>query len=140
MGSTAELQIPPEQWLVMCSSAETCLPEEVCGLLAGSGNRVYLAIPVTNQLHSPYRYRMDPEQQLQAFLKIDDLDLELLGIYHSHPQGPTRPSETDIAEAYYPSLVSIILFPSSTGWEQRGYSIRNGEVNEVAILIEESNE
>ena len=140
MGSTTELQIPPEQWLVMCSLAETCLPEEVCGLLAGSGNRVSIAIPVTNQLHSPYRYRMDPEQQLQAFLKIDDLDLELLGIYHSHPQGPIRPSETDIAEANYPYAVYIILCPSSTGWEQRGYSIRNGEVNEVAILVEESNE
>lgn len=140
MGSTPELQLPAEQWLVMCSMAETCLPEEVCGLLAGSGNRVSIVIQIANQLHSPYRYRMDPEQQLQAFLKIDDLDLELLGIYHSHPQGPTRPSETDIAEAYYPSAVYIILCPSSTGWEQRGYSIRNGEVNEVAILIGESNE
>jgi len=124
----------------MCSSAETCLPEEACGLLAGSGNRVLLAIPVTNQLHSPYRYRMDPEQQLQAFLQIDDLNLELLGIYHSHPQGPTRPSETDIAEASYPDTVYVIMCLSTAGWELRGYSIRKREVNEVTILLEEGNE
>jgi proteasome lid subunit RPN8/RPN11 len=39
----------------------------------------------------------------------EDAGLELLAIYHSHPQGPEGPSETDIAMATYPEATYIII-------------------------------
>jgi proteasome lid subunit RPN8/RPN11 len=138
-GAFALLVIPQEQWEVMRNSVEKCLPEEACGLLIGSKNLVSEAIPVTNELHSTTRYRMDPAEQLQAFLKIDELDIELLGIYHSHPCGPPTPSETDISEAAYPDAVYVILCPSSSGWRPRGFQIISNEIVEIEIRIDDSN-
>ena len=138
-GIVSELVIPREQWEVMCASAEVCLPEEACGLLIGSDNLVSTAIPVTNMLHSPTRYRMEPGEQLKAFLIIDEFMLDLLGIYHSHPNGPSTPSETDIAEATYPDAVYIIMFLSNKGWKPRGFYIDNNEVNEIDMKIKDSN-
>ena len=83
-----------------------------CGLLAGTAldgvGQVKIAIPVSNALHSPVRFRMAAEEQLAAFLHIEELGFELLAIYHSHPHGPASPSSTDLAEAFYPEALTLI--------------------------------
>jgi proteasome lid subunit RPN8/RPN11 len=35
--------------------------------------------------------------------------LAIIGVYHSHPNGPATPSETDIAEARYPDWLHLIV-------------------------------
>ena len=37
--------------------------------------------------------------------------LELLGIYHSHPNGENQPSPRDIERAYYPDAAYFIISP-----------------------------
>jgi proteasome lid subunit RPN8/RPN11 len=64
---------------------------------------------VENALNSPVAYEMDPLQQLEAMLDIENNGLDLMAAYHSHPQGPSRPSPTDLAQAYYPDLPQIII-------------------------------
>jgi hypothetical protein len=54
--------------------------EEACGLVAGVGQTSLAVYPVTNILHSPVRYRMDPEQQLKYFNLIDENQWHLLAI------------------------------------------------------------
>ena len=91
--------------------------------------------PVTNILHSPVRYRMDPQEQLRAFQEIDEAGLELLAIYHSHPNGPEEPSPTDIAEAYYPEVVYLIWSLASGNWQCRGFKIKKGVITETPLSI-----
>lgn len=114
-------------------------PLEACGLLAGEiQGEYYIAldiIPVTNALHSPTRYRMEPGEQLAAFNQMDERGQQLLGIYHSHPNGPDRPSATDIAEAYYPEAVYLIWFAVQDEWNCQAYSIRQGLVHPVRLVI-----
>lgn len=110
-------------------------PEEACGLIAGRDNIAWEVIPVRNALHSPVRYRMDPQEQLNAFNRIEELGLEIIAIYHSHPSGPAHPSPSDIAEAFYPDAVYLIWFRSDKGWDCRGFSISEEEVEEVPIYI-----
>jgi len=88
-------------------------PEESCGLLAGNDNKVTIEIPITNQLHSPIKYFMDSMELFKALEMIETLKLDLLGIFHSHPKGPPRPSETDIKEFLYPGVATIICYPDS---------------------------
>ena len=64
---------------------------------------------IENILQSPVAYEMDPRQQLEAMLHIEDSGLDLMAAYHSHPHGPSRPSATDLAQAYYPDLPQIII-------------------------------
>ena len=61
----------------------------------------------TNVLHSAVRYRIDPAEQLAGLQPDRRSGLELVGIYHSHPNGPDGLA-TDIAEAYYPEAVYLI--------------------------------
>jgi [CysO sulfur-carrier protein]-S-L-cysteine hydrolase len=114
-------------------------PEEACGLLSGqikAGTyRAVAVIPTTNELHSPFRYRIDPHEQITAFNQIDSQGLELVGIYHSHPAGPSEPSPTDIAEAYYPEVVYLIWSAQTGDWQCKAFLIQKGQVIPVEISI-----
>jgi proteasome lid subunit RPN8/RPN11 len=128
-----EVALSDRHWQIICSHVEACLPEEACGLLAGTGSRVLQVIPVENSIHSEIRYRMDPVEQLRAFQFIEEQGLELIAIFHSHPQGPDRISQTDIAEAYYPETATIIFYPQGREWQARAYKINQSQASEIPL-------
>lgn len=113
-------------------------PEEACGLIAGKENRSQEVIRVTNVLQSPTRFRMDPQQQLDALLKIEENNWDLMAIYHSHPGGPDYPSITDIREAAYPEAVHIIWCAHQQDWDCRGFVIKEGDFKEIQISIRDT--
>jgi proteasome lid subunit RPN8/RPN11 len=135
-----EMVIDREQWEQMSADVTQRAPHEACGLLAGQMEgdvyRAVQVIPTTNVLHSPVRYRIDPYEQLAAFEQMEADGLELVGIYHSHPQGPPVPSATDRAEAFYPEAVYLIWCAEAGVWECRGFIIRQDQVNPVMISVE----
>jgi proteasome lid subunit RPN8/RPN11 len=81
---------------------------------------------------------MDPYEQLQAFEWIDSQELELIGIFHSHPAGPETVSATDIREAAY-EVVHLIWSHAGGGaaWKVRGFWIQDGKAQEVDLLVGE---
>jgi len=107
---------------------------EACGLLAGRDDLVEEVIAIQNQAQSPLRFVMEPYEQLQAFEWIESNHLDLLGIFHSHPNGPETVSETDIAEAAY-EVIQVIWAPGQAGWQARGFWIENGGATEVSLEI-----
>jgi len=132
------LKLTPVQWEQMQLDAEQRYPEEACGLLAGKDGQVQRVNPIPNILHSPVRYRMDPQKQLDAFMEMEEENLDLLGIYHSHPNGPDQPSPTDVAEAYYPEAVYLIWSHASGDWKCQGFSIQHKKVQKVDLHITEA--
>ncbi len=73
---------------------------------------------------------------------MEDLGLELLGIFHSHPTdepgAPAAlkgPSETDVHEAAY-AVVQVIWTRRAEQWEARGFWIEQGGVREVPLVID----
>jgi proteasome lid subunit RPN8/RPN11 len=129
-----ELKISQAHLREMLEHVRQHAPLEACGLLAGKNNRVEKVFFVHNQARSPYRFRMDPFQQLEAFQWIDSRGLELLGTFHSHPAGPETASETDIAEAAY-EVVHIIWSQAEGRWQARGFWIESGRASEVSLQI-----
>ncbi|HVN55088.1 MAG TPA: M67 family metallopeptidase [Anaerolineaceae bacterium] len=124
----------------MREHVERLCPEEACGLLGGLEGRVSVVIPVSNELHSPLRFRMDPREMLAAFKRIEQTGEELVGIYHSHPKGPAVPSPTDQAEFAYPGTIYLIWSPTSQGdWQVRGFSLDGGIIQEAPLAIMDSN-
>jgi len=97
--------------------------------------RAQAIIPTTNVLHSRVRYRIEPLEQLKAFEDFEELGWELVGIYHSHPNGPDAPSPTDVAEAYYPEAVYLIWSHRTGEWNCRGFLIQDGNIDEVRLTI-----
>ena len=109
-------------------------PLEGCGLLAGKNDRVEKVILIPNQAQSPMRFVMDPYEQLHAFDWIESNDLDLLGIFHSHPTGPETASATDIAEAAY-DVVHLIWSRNQDHWRVRSFWFENGNAAEILLQI-----
>jgi proteasome lid subunit RPN8/RPN11 len=133
------LHIDHQSWEQMQLDVARRAPEEACGLLAGQrqGNqlRARRLFITTNLLHSATRYRIDPYDQLAAFNQMEAEEMELVGIYHSHPTGPEEPSPVDVAEAYYPEVVYLIWTRKSDAWQCKGYSVYDRDVCPVEILV-----
>ncbi len=84
-------------------------PEEVCGLISGKDGAPVAVHRGRNISPTPrVAYELDHET-LALLMQLEDEGLELVGIYHSHPQGPEGPSETDVRLAYYPEAVYVIV-------------------------------
>lgn len=135
MKATPKIKIHSAHFQSMIDHVQQQAPLEACGILAGKDGMSTHVIPVTNMLGSPVAYRMEPKEQLQAMLLLEDNGWDLLGIFHSHPQGPASPSDTDIHQASYPDSVYLILFPTDKEWICRGFSIDENGVNEVQIEV-----
>jgi len=129
------LVLEPEQYAAMLEQVRAASPEEACGILAGTAGVVTRVIPITNSLHSPVRYRMDAQEQLDALLWLEDNQQEMLAIYHSHPAGPPHPSATDIAEFAYPPALTLIWWPGEAGWLMRAFAIEGDHVREVRVQV-----
>ena len=126
----------------LLAQADVERPNEACGLLGGTGERVCRVYPAENIHHSPTVFELNPAQQIAAFLDIEAAGWEMIGLYHSHPAGPATPSPTDIAQAYYPESVYVIISPgpAPAKWQVRGFKIEDRQVSEVPIEIEASSQ
>jgi [CysO sulfur-carrier protein]-S-L-cysteine hydrolase len=122
----------------MRAHVQGCLPEEACGILGGNGDLVKIVMPVTNELHSPVNFRMAPEEQLKAFLWLEEHNLDMLGYYHSHPAGPAYLSETDLVNFFYPGVVLVLLSPENSTWRVKGFIIKEKGTKEVNIENDKS--
>lgn len=128
------LKLKPEHLQAMRRHVSAQAPLEACGLLAGRQNSVEAVLRVRNAEQSPVRFRMDPQEQYNAFEWIDAHGLDLLGIFHSHPSGPETASATDIGEAAY-EVVQVIWSRKGWRWKARGFWIEKGLVTEVELQV-----
>jgi proteasome lid subunit RPN8/RPN11 len=68
------------------------------------------------------RFTVSPRDYLAAEERADARGLRLLGFWHSHPDHPARPSETDRAHAW-PGLLTLVIAVNGgepgelTAWE-----------------------
>ena len=85
-------------------------PLEACGLLAGNDEQIAAAFPIRNGAEvAEKRYKLDPDEQLQALKAIDDARLQWIGVYHSHPRSAPIPSSEDVNEWADSGLLQLIV-------------------------------
>jgi proteasome lid subunit RPN8/RPN11 len=89
--------------------AET-YPNECCGALIANGDRIVEAyrLPNTTAEGARRRFMIGPGDYRLAEARARARHGTLAGFYHSHPDHPARPSETDLAQAW-PNLTYIIV-------------------------------
>ena len=88
--------------------AKSAYPKEGCGLLAGRLTAERF-IPMMNTASSLTEYQMDPGELIATLRDLRETGEHLIAIYHSHPNGPAEPSQTDIGRAYYPDAAQLIV-------------------------------
>lgn len=121
----------------MREEAAKTLTRECCGLLAGRDEIITHIFPATNAHPQPATaYEIAPQELFRVMKEIRAKELQLMGIYHSHPHGENRPSRSDIERAFYPDTPYFILSPLPDAPQPvRAFLIRDGEVTELKIEI-----
>lgn len=93
--------------------AKSVVPEEACGLIAGTiedGNKIIRKVYIlTNIDHSNEHFTLDPKEQLAAVKDMRANGYAPLGNWHSHPESPSRPSDEDKRLAYDSKASYMIL-------------------------------
>ncbi|MEO1050432.1 MAG: M67 family metallopeptidase [Bacteroidota bacterium] len=100
-----DLDIHESALKAMADDAVEAYNDECCGFFYGSeeqGKRIIKqAIPVTNSKEGDKRRRFEisPLDYMKAEQFAIEHNTTLLGVYHSHPDHPAKPSEHDLKQA-----------------------------------------
>jgi proteasome lid subunit RPN8/RPN11 len=109
MAKTEYLIIPLKILKEIVTHIKKELPNEAVGLLAGGiVGKVDKFIPMKN-LAGSKNYLVDPYEQFNAYKKIERSKKKIIGIIHSHPDGGTDMSESDIFFARQLKLVQLVI-------------------------------
>jgi proteasome lid subunit RPN8/RPN11 len=91
---------------IIVEDAVQAFPDECCGFVFGhedsNGRRIISQARVVQNVKEGdkrRRFEISPQDYLDAEKYAEEQQLELLGIYHSHPNHPAVPSEHDRAAA-----------------------------------------
>src|SRR6266545_2883855 len=96
------ISVEPQPWREMIEHARATYPNECCGAMLGTvdGDRksVRVALPLENAYSGIQRsrYELRPQDLLKAEQEARRHSLDLVGIYHSHPDAGAYFSETDL--------------------------------------------
>ena len=126
----------------MISHAREQLPNEACGLIAGSDRgdervieKVYY---LTNTDASNEHFSLDPKEQLQAVKDMRAKGLKPIGNWHSHPESPSRPSQEDKRLAYDSKASYLILSLMEEIPILHSFHVENGEAGKEILEIRDS--
>jgi proteasome lid subunit RPN8/RPN11 len=124
----------------MQKNCEVGYPNEVCGLLVGNQNtkterttvlQIHAAKNL-NQERAHDRYELDPRDYQRIEKAASQENLLIVGVYHSHPDHPCTPSETDRQRA-------AEIWQNDLSWSYLIVELRNGKVkNQKSWLLNQA--
>ena len=100
------LHLADEHREAIARHGEQGYPEEICGFLvgraAGDAKTVTTLLPIENvrQENRSRRFEISPDDFYRADVAARRSGETILGVYHSHPDHPARPSEYDREHAW----------------------------------------
>ncbi|MEE9153546.1 MAG: M67 family metallopeptidase [candidate division NC10 bacterium] len=120
----------------MIDHARTEIPNECCGLLAGKDGIILQLYRCDSAEKSPFRYYVDPKDQIRIMRELDQKEWDLIGIYHSHTHTEAYPSKTDLELAFYPeALYFIVSLQKADAPVIRAFRIVDGEIGEEEVVV-----
>jgi proteasome lid subunit RPN8/RPN11 len=96
------IRIESEPWAEMVAHARETYPNECCGAMLGSTDGEQKGVRVAIRLRNAFegaqaaRYELRPEDLLAADKAARERNMDLIGIYHSHPDCDAYFSKTDL--------------------------------------------
>jgi len=109
-------------------------PNECCGLLIGTAEIVEDAVRARNVRRSATRFQVEPADHFAAIRRARAAGMEVIGAYHSHPNGPSFPSETDRARLTDPSMFHVIVSLAHGTRTVRAFRIAEGNFSPLEFV------
>jgi len=133
------IKLEPQALDTMLQDAVNTFPDECCGFFFGREEGEVRLITDVQVVHNAKegdkrrRYEVAPRDYLKAEAYADEKGLSLLGVYHSHPNHPALPSETDrlAAQPFFSYIIISVL-------EGRVDAIRSWQLNDQEQFEEET--
>ncbi|MES1215823.1 MAG: M67 family metallopeptidase [Bacteroidota bacterium] len=130
----------------MIKDAVKTFPDECCGFLFGSeenDNRTVIKIQVVDNAKEGdkrRRFVISPKDYLKAEQFAELNNLQLIGVYHSHPNHPAIPSEHDrvAAQPFFSYIILSVInneFDHIRSWQLNTES----QFEEEKIFIQQLN-
>jgi proteasome lid subunit RPN8/RPN11 len=108
----AALVLPQALRAQIEAEARAAFPRECCGLIEGRRDgdviRAIALHPARNLATDADRFEIDPADHFRALHKSRANGHEIVGCYHSHPNGVAKPSSRDIASAIDEQFVWLL--------------------------------
>jgi proteasome lid subunit RPN8/RPN11 len=126
--------------------AERTYPDECCGLLLGKSDptgKTVMEVKATkngwsgeaSDLTKKRRYEIAPQEMLAAMKQARLQNLDIIGIYHSHPDQPAIPSECDRAAAWSHYSYAIVSVSEGKSVDLRCWSLDDQQVFQAEDLV-----
>jgi proteasome lid subunit RPN8/RPN11 len=96
------IRIEAEPWAAMVSHARATYPNECCGAMLGTTDGENKIVKTAVALENAFagaqaaRYELRPEDLMAADKAARERRMDLIGIYHSHPDCDAYFSKTDL--------------------------------------------
>lgn len=126
----------------LLAEARAAHPLECCGLLFGDGTQVLRIEPVANVSSDPARaFEIDPARLIAAERAMRQVGErwggeQLIGHYHSHPNGRAEPSPHDAAASAGDGRLWLIIAGNAlTGWRANPGGAHLAAFDPVTLLI-----
>ena len=124
---------------------EADYPSEACGLIGGlvadDRKTAVTLVPLVNkrQDSARNRYLIDPESFLRAQKALDRDGLDVIGVYHSHPDHSPRPSAYDREHAWPRLSYVIVAVARGKAGEARSWILSDDReaLDEEPITVDE---
>ena len=129
------MKIPKEIIDAIFTHAHEDAPIEACGYIAGENEEVKKYYRLKNMDRSEEHFSFEPKEQFETIKAIRAENMEIKGVYHSHPLTPARPSKEDIRLAYDPTISYVIASLADDKETIKSFKIIDGEVTPEPIEI-----
>jgi len=115
---------------ILTEHAENEKPNESCAILFGKDNRVSEVFLTKNIEESSVNFTISNEQLIEGYKIAEEKKVEVIGIFHSHPDSDTYPSNTDKKFMHSNPVVWIIY--SGINKDFKAYLLES-DMKEIAI-------
>ena len=152
------IAISPPEYEKLRAHLEAGYPNEACGIFVGEidgvDKRVVEVIPVANAwapiegdgagtgdlaVHDLRdRFSIDPRDIVRADRDASKRGLDIIGFFHSHPDWPATPSETDRMWAWPVVSFMIVSVAAGKAGAARSWVLRDGRdaFDEETLIVE----
>jgi len=122
----------------LADEARAAYPRECCGLIEGvrTGDAIEAVKlhPTRNLTESPDAFEIDPAEHIRLLRILRGTDREIVGCYHSHPDGEPKPSPRDRDSAHDEDFVWLIAGLDAAGAvTPAGFLFRNGDFRPLPL-------
>jgi len=80
---------------ILSEYSENQKPNESCAILFGKNNQVLDLFLTENIEESPVNFTISNKQLIEGYKVAEEKKMDVIGIFHSHPDSDAYPSNTD---------------------------------------------